>query len=214
MDVYGAAASLLCVPLLTIDLCVVRMPSPPIAQVLYGVVASAFLGGLVLPLLGDRWRSGETGRPFSFVLGSIAGLMAVAGACAMLALSAWRLHSIPLGLAGVGLFAVVTAALRPIVDLARAVKTQRLHRHSQNAIFPGRFRTRMPLPPAVSITHHDGRSANGFLIGADGLIATAHHVVHGQDSVWVTLLNGDVFEGRIVARRPEWDLGLVRIEAP
>jgi len=83
-----------------------------------------------------------------------------------------------------------------------------------DSLFPHRKRTVFPLDAVVSIICHDGSAGNGFIIRYDGWIVTAHHVVEGEGRVWVALANGDLAEGEVVHRKPEWDMALVKVTFP
>jgi hypothetical protein len=83
-----------------------------------------------------------------------------------------------------------------------------------DSLFPHHKRTVFPLDTVVSIICHDGSAGNGFIIRYDGWIVTAHHVVEGEERVWVALANGDLMEGEVVHRKPEWDMALVKVTFP
>ncbi|MEB3196695.1 MAG: trypsin-like peptidase domain-containing protein [Candidatus Sericytochromatia bacterium] len=54
---------------------------------------------------------------------------------------------------------------------------------------------------------------SGFVVGANGLIVTNHHVVRGADKLTVTFHDGKKFPGKVIGQDPGTDLALVRIEA-
>lgn len=54
-------------------------------------------------------------------------------------------------------------------------------------------------------------SGTGFVIGADGLIATNYHVVEGASRITVTLADGSEVAGRILGTDPSEDLAVVKI---
>jgi tetratricopeptide (TPR) repeat protein len=83
-----------------------------------------------------------------------------------------------------------------------------------DSLFPYRKRTVFPLDAIVSIIRNDGRFVNGFIIRYDGWIVTANHCVAGEGKVWVALANGDLMEGEVVHRKPEWDMALVKVTFP
>ena len=56
-------------------------------------------------------------------------------------------------------------------------------------------------------------TGTGFVIGADGLIATNDHVVQGAQSITVTLSGGRTLPGYVVAGDTAADLAVVRIQA-
>jgi len=81
-----------------------------------------------------------------------------------------------------------------------------------DALFPRRFPPRLHVQAVVDITA-DG-TGNGFLIRDDGVVLTAAHVVGDRDYVWVTLINGELFQGRVTHRDTLCDCALVKIDAP
>ncbi|MBI3836133.1 MAG: trypsin-like peptidase domain-containing protein [Planctomycetes bacterium] len=82
-------------------------------------------------------------------------------------------------------------------------------------------------PSVVAIRGYRGRSAghnaplvkvpsgqgSGFIIDADGLVATNRHVIEESDSWSVTLFNGDVFEAAVVQTDARSDLAVLKIDA-
>jgi len=83
-----------------------------------------------------------------------------------------------------------------------------------DTLFPHHKRTVFPLDAIVSIIRNDGSFGNGFIIRYDGWIVTANHIVVGEGKVWVALANGDLMEGEVVYRKPEWDMALVKVNFP
>jgi S1-C subfamily serine protease len=55
-------------------------------------------------------------------------------------------------------------------------------------------------------------AGSGVLVGDDGLIVTADHVLHGAAEIWVVRPGDERQRARIVKRVPERDLALIRIE--
>ncbi|MEY4862784.1 MAG: hypothetical protein RLZ51_879, partial [Pseudomonadota bacterium] len=53
---------------------------------------------------------------------------------------------------------------------------------------------------------------SGFLISADGLLLTNHHVVEGADEIYVTLTDKREVRGRLIGSDRRTDVALVKIE--
>jgi serine protease Do len=53
---------------------------------------------------------------------------------------------------------------------------------------------------------------SGFIIDADGYIATNNHVVDGASEVTVTLSSGEQFQAEVVGTDPDTDLALIKVE--
>ena len=73
-------------------------------------------------------------------------------------------------------------------------------------------------PAVVSIRSRSregnrGGSGSGFVIAQDGFILTNSHVVHGADSVTVTLDNGETHETRLVGEDRDTDLAVLRVSS-
>jgi serine protease Do len=59
----------------------------------------------------------------------------------------------------------------------------------------------------------DGTKGTGFAVTADGLIVTNEHVVDRTNRVNVHFKSGDSYAGRVVAKHPEIDVAIVKIDA-
>ena len=55
-------------------------------------------------------------------------------------------------------------------------------------------------------------SGSGFIITADGYIATNYHVVEGASSISVTMYNGDTYQAALVGGDADYDLAVLKIE--
>ena len=80
-------------------------------------------------------------------------------------------------------------------------------RHPLEELFPPGFRFEIPrqLREMPSL-------GTGFLISADGFIATNNHVIEDVDTIEVHLLNGEKLSAEIVGRDPSTDVALIRVE--
>ena len=67
-----------------------------------------------------------------------------------------------------------------------------------------------------SVVRVEGRRrlpASGILWSDDGLVLTAHHVLHHDDEIGIGLPDGETAAGKLVGRDPSTDLAVVRVEA-
>jgi S1-C subfamily serine protease len=76
-----------------------------------------------------------------------------------------------------------------------------------------RLRTLIPHDASTAETLGTERSGNGILIRKDGLVLTIGYLVTEAETVWVTLANGSVVQGTVVAFDQETGFGLVQLLA-
>ena len=81
-----------------------------------------------------------------------------------------------------------------------------------------KLRTLIPADAFTADTLGTERTGNGILIRKDGLVLTIGYLVTEAETVWVTLADGNVVQGHVVAFDQETGFGLVqllaRIEVP
>jgi len=68
-------------------------------------------------------------------------------------------------------------------------------------------------PAVVSITGAGGALGSGFVVRADGLIATNKHVVVASGALTVVLASGENLPARVRVLHPQQDLALLQVDA-
>jgi S1-C subfamily serine protease len=68
-------------------------------------------------------------------------------------------------------------------------------------------------PAIVRVEGRRRLPASGVVLSADGLIATAHHVVQRESGLAVGLADGDSLEAELLGRDPTTDLALLKVPA-
>ncbi|MEB3327606.1 MAG: trypsin-like peptidase domain-containing protein [Candidatus Sericytochromatia bacterium] len=69
------------------------------------------------------------------------------------------------------------------------------------------------VPEGAPMQREEKGVGSGFVVGANGLIVTNHHVVRGADQLTVTFHDGKKYPGKVIGQDPGSDLALVKIEA-
>lgn len=56
-------------------------------------------------------------------------------------------------------------------------------------------------------------TGSGFIVSADGIILTNHHVVDGADTITVRLTDNREFKGKVLGSDPKTDIAVIKIDA-
>jgi serine protease Do len=109
-----------------------------------------------------------------------------------------------------GTFADLAERVSPAVVNIQTKKTLSAEggRHPLEELFPPGFRFQIPreLREMPSL-------GTGFVISADGYIATNNHVIEDVDTIEVHLLSGEKLEAEIVGHDPSTDVALIRVKS-
>ncbi|HWP02014.1 MAG TPA: Do family serine endopeptidase [Gemmatimonadaceae bacterium] len=160
-----------------------------------GIVAGAFLGGLILASGFDRtpFSFAQQTRPASF-LGSGEPVNPP---------SVEQLNSA---------FTAIAEKVTPAVVSIQAERTSQRRQQLQRRTPPGsledffgQFDPRQFVPQEAS--------GSGFIVSPDGYVLTNNHVVQGFDRVTVSLLDHRTFRARVVGRDPTTDVAVLKIDA-
>jgi|GEM_PF-5177393 len=177
-----------------------------------GIVASIACLAAVLSasscarLLAD-WRENHLEGSRSRVALSLASLFAVLTAGA-------RWIQVPPSSWAIVTIAVTGVACYFAAGIARVFsRSLRSLDHSADEMSPLRFDTRLPTRAVAKLLSGDGE-ATAFLITREGHLVTNAHCVMGAPTLEVVLANDELFEARPVIVKPEWDLALIKIDAP
>lgn len=91
----------------------------------------------------------------------------------------------------------------PVTSVAQSVGAQRIA-YDLTAMYDA-------VNPSIVKVHVDAGSGSGFLVRADGLIATNHHVVRNSRSIAVELSDQRRFHADVVVLDAQFDLALLKI---
>lgn len=83
----------------------------------------------------------------------------------------------------------------------------------QSAEIFRRFGFPLPFGGGSRHTPEQRGTGSGFIISADGLILTNHHVVEGADEIKVRLTDKREFKGKVLGSDPKTDIAVVKIDA-
>jgi serine protease Do len=100
----------------------------------------------------------------------------------------------------------------PAVDVVERVKASVVNIHSERTVSDARDRERRL---DLSLTQHRVNGmGTGIVIDPRGYLVTNHHVVDDVQSLRVRLHDGTTLPARVVARDPEQDLAVIKIDPP
>jgi S1-C subfamily serine protease len=102
---------------------------------------------------------------------------------------------------------VATENVAPAVVTVTTTYTERLRYRS--FIFEDWFRRHYSLPR----TRTQSTLGSGVVIDHRGYILTNEHVISKAEEIKVTLSNGDMLDGTLIASAPEYDLALLKVDA-
>lgn len=96
----------------------------------------------------------------------------------------------------------------PLVKAIQRVRPAVVNIHSQKNVVSGR-----PFVNASAPEQKMNGMGTGVIIDERGYIITNHHVIEDVSSITVTLVDGSTYTADVLARDPETDLALLKIEA-
>ncbi|MFH1756346.1 MAG: trypsin-like peptidase domain-containing protein, partial [Candidatus Latescibacterota bacterium] len=102
---------------------------------------------------------------------------------------------------------VATETVAPAVVTVTTTYTERLRYRS--FFFEDWFKKYYSLPQ----TRTQSTLGSGVIIDGKGYILTNEHVISKAEEIKVTLSNGEMLDGALVASAPEYDLALLKVEA-
>ncbi|MDA8016474.1 MAG: Do family serine endopeptidase [Thermoanaerobaculia bacterium] len=111
---------------------------------------------------------------------------------------------------GLPSFAELADAVSPAVVSIQAVKIERGSQRGNALEFFFGPRGQQPQGPQPEGRRADS-AGSGFLISADGLVVTNHHVIEGADNL-VVFRDGEEFQAELVGDDPATDIALLQLE--
>jgi serine protease Do len=105
------------------------------------------------------------------------------------------------------------AAARNLPSLVRVVVVRSPAQQEDELDIPGFFLSALPLPASGERGQAERIFASGFVLSADGRIATSAHTVAGAQEVWVMLEDGRRLPARVAGLDRRSDVALLKIDA-
>jgi serine protease Do len=105
-----------------------------------------------------------------------------------------------------------SARRSPAVQVVERVKASVVNIHSERTVTDARdFERKLDVSPTQ---HRVNGMGTGIVIDPRGYLITNHHVVDDVYSLRVRLLDGTTLPARVIARDPEQDLAILKVDPP
>jgi serine protease Do len=99
----------------------------------------------------------------------------------------------------------------PVVDVVKRVRAAVVNIHSERSVRAAEADALLSPPPVSNRVNGMG---TGIVIDPRGYIITNHHVIEDVSVIRVRTSDRNVFSARVLARDPETDLALLKIDCP
>ncbi|MDZ4259851.1 MAG: trypsin-like peptidase domain-containing protein [Gemmatimonadales bacterium] len=115
-------------------------------------------------------------------------------------------------------YAAVAQAVRPAVVFIRSerpvtTRSRRGGRLPEGITIPPGMDPFFQIPPDHPESGIEASSGSGFVVSADGYILTNHHVIEGATRVRAQLLDGRVFDARVIGSDANTDVAVLKVDA-
>lgn len=115
-------------------------------------------------------------------------------------------------------YAAVAQAVRPAVVFIRSerpvtTRSRRGVRLPEGIPVPPGMDPFFQVPPDHPESGIEASSGSGFVVSADGYILTNHHVIEGATRVRAQLLDGRVFDARVIGSDANTDVAVLKVDA-
>lgn len=115
-------------------------------------------------------------------------------------------------------YAAVAQAVRPAVVFIRSerpvtTRARRGGRLPEGITIPPGMEPFFQIPPDHPESGIEASSGSGFVVSADGYILTNHHVIEGATRVRAQLLDGRVFDARVIGSDANTDVAVLKVDA-